>query len=183
MGGQSCYLFVTSLACHMFQNFRVSLSLVCHDFKKLDCHLCHCHIVSLTQSVTGVTVTSVTVTCHTCDKTVTSLSRPVCHCLCIFLRISVSRDRQRKFSWVKVIFSAAIRVAKNPANKNKIETNSIIVLLIWHRIISDTFSWDIFIEFLEFWNFEMAQSWENFRIYIQCWPSICHGITFPANLY
>ena len=28
-------------------------------------------------------ITGVTVTCHTCDMTVTSLSRPVCHSPCI----------------------------------------------------------------------------------------------------
>ena len=53
-----------------------------------------CHVTSLSHFSRdkGVTVTrlshffklrGVTVTCHTCDMTVTSLSRPVCHCRCI----------------------------------------------------------------------------------------------------
>ena len=66
-----------------------SMSLVCHSSVSLACHS-HWFVTFFRNK--GVTVTTlshffksmgVTVTCHTCDMTVTSLSRLVCHCPCI----------------------------------------------------------------------------------------------------
>ena len=60
-----------SLPCDDFSVTRVSLSLVCHGFFVTRLSLSH-----------FFKLRDVTVTCHTCDTTVTSLSRLACHCPC-----------------------------------------------------------------------------------------------------
>ena len=80
MGGQSCHYFVTSLTCHMFSNFGVSLSLVWHVF-----------------IVTRVSQSQV---CHGYIVTKMSLSLP-CH---IFSNSGVSLSHVPPVTWLSLVY-------------------------------------------------------------------------------